>query len=199
MARANPISSRPARHVAHLLDPGDGAVETLQVVLVGGGELTRQVRELELDQVADLTELGQLVADLLLGAGDLGPAPEGLRSCTESGHVWDERCKCPLSVDHETMIRTSVCRSIVCPVNFQRTKTRTAQGIRATAGAPAVCEPCRNSLFPVLTRPAHPPGRLSASVPRPHTLFPVLTRPAPPPGMLSASVPPPHTLFPVLT
>src|SRR5229473_876115 len=120
MARANPISSRPARHVAHLLDPGDGAVETLQVVLVGGGELTRQVRELELDQVADLTELGQLVADLLLGAGDLGPAPEGLRSCAEPGHVWHEGCKCPLFVNHETIIRTFVCRSIVCAVNFQK-------------------------------------------------------------------------------
>src|SRR6266852_8934383 len=175
MARANPIGSGPARHVAHLLDPGDGAVETLQVILVGSGELTRQIRELKLDQVADLTELDQLVTNLLLCAPDLRPASEGLRSCAEPGHVWHGGCKFPLFVNHETIIRTYVCRSIDCPVNFQRTKTRTAQGIRATAGAPAVCEPCRNSLFPVLTRPAHPPGMLSASVPRPHTPFPVLT------------------------
>src|SRR5713226_10670153 len=52
-------AAAPPDNVANLLDPGDGAVEALQVVFVGGGELTRQVRELELDQVADLTELGQ--------------------------------------------------------------------------------------------------------------------------------------------
>src|SRR6266852_4615312 len=75
IACAHPIGSRPARHVANLLDPGDGAVEALQVVFVGGGELTRQIRELELNQVADLTDLGQLVADLLLRPAYLGPAP----------------------------------------------------------------------------------------------------------------------------
>src|SRR5260370_7909531 len=95
MACAHPIGGRPARHVANLLDPGDGAVEALQVVFVGGGELTRQVRELELDQVTDLTELGQLVADPLLRSDDLGPAPEGLRRSAESAHLRHERTTTP--------------------------------------------------------------------------------------------------------
>src|SRR5712692_5240193 len=169
MARANPISSRPARHVAHLLDPGDGAVETLQVVLVGGGELTRQVRELELDQVADLTELGQLVADLLLGAGDLGPAPEGLRSCTESGHVWDERCKCPFSVDHETMIRTSVCRSIVCLLIFKGRK----QGLlRASVQHQALPPSANPALTPSSQFLLAPPIHQAGSQPRCPALTP---------------------------
>src|SRR6266851_2580122 len=155
MARANPIGSGPARHVAHLLDPGDGAVETLQVVLVGSGELTRQIRELKLDQVADLTELDQLVTNLLLCAPDLRPASEGLRSCAKPGHVWHVGCKFPLFVNHDTIIRTSVCRSIDCPVNFQMLQNkgvlRVALAIRRTRRA-LTRRALPNSPFPVLLR-----------------------------------------------
>src|SRR6266852_7943333 len=124
IAGTNAIAGGTARHVANLLEPGNRAVEALLVVFVGGSELTRQIRELELDQVADLTDLDQLVADLLLRAAALGPAPEGLRSCAEPGHVWHEGCKCPLFVNHETIIGTSVCRSIVCNVNFEKIENK---------------------------------------------------------------------------
>src|SRR5260370_32543743 len=100
MACAHPLGGRPARHVANLLDPGDGAVEALQVVFVGGGELTPQARELELDQVTDLTELGQLVADPPLRSADLEPAPEGLRPLSDPVLDRTEPCNSPHVINH---------------------------------------------------------------------------------------------------
>src|SRR5260370_865438 len=119
IAGANAIASGTARHVTNLLEPGDRAVEALLVVFVGGGELTRQVRELELDQVTDDTDLAQLEADLLLGPPCLGPAPEGFYGLAKPSHVLSEGRRRPLRTDHDTIIRTSVCTSIVCDVNFR--------------------------------------------------------------------------------
>jgi hypothetical protein len=54
-----------ARHVAGVADPVDGAGRALLVVLVGAGEVSRGLSELQLQAVDGLAEADQLVAQEL--------------------------------------------------------------------------------------------------------------------------------------
>src|SRR6267378_2480313 len=85
-AGANPISSRATWEMAIGLDPGDRAVETFLIVLVGLGKLSRDRGELEIDYIDKPAVFDQLRPQL--GAGCFTPTPH---------------C-------HEEIIRTFVCR-----------------------------------------------------------------------------------------
>src|SRR3989442_15644810 len=61
---ANPIPGSAPGQVAVDLDPGDGAVETFVVVLLGLGEFSRDCRELEKDYIDQAAVLDQFRAEL---------------------------------------------------------------------------------------------------------------------------------------
>src|SRR5229473_677000 len=84
LARADARTGRAAAHVAVGLEPGDRALEALPVVLIGRGELGRQVGELELLLIDLLATTDQLRGDRLAGSRpvfpDLGLHRESVRT-----------------------------------------------------------------------------------------------------------------------
>src|SRR5216683_1763711 len=117
-----------AGHVTGVADPVDGAGRALLVVLVGAGELSRGLRELQLEAVDGLAEADELVAQQL--SRHMNPTP----------------------YRHDDIIRTSVWTVNMIGLLIARSmKTRFAHSIRCQLTRTlSDCGPGPYSLFPVL-------------------------------------------------
>ena len=73
LADTDPIAGGATAHVAVGLDPRDGAVESLLVVLIGLGEVARHVGELDLEKIDRVAEANKSFGEDL--PGYFTPAP----------------------------------------------------------------------------------------------------------------------------
>src|SRR6266851_4099447 len=131
LAGADARTACATAHMAVGLEPADGAVEALPVVLISRSEPGGQVGELELLLIDLLTAADQLRGDRLTGPRHNSPDPS----------------------IHTRIVRTSVWsvnKIGLLISNKHQNKSRTAWGIPTNTGTLSASVLCPNSPFPVL-------------------------------------------------